>query len=91
MSKCRNCQYVQISEYKIKGKDVEMGCCELTRAVVNPDVENDCICFNRDLSGFDICYNCRHYIGGGDWGLFCSNKDMYHHLVKFNDKACERF
>lgn len=91
MSKCRDCKYVQISEYQTKGKTVEMALCTLTRTVMNPDAEGDCDCFNRDLSDYDICYNCKYYRGGGDWGLFCSHRDMYHHLGKFNDNPCKYY
>ena len=65
-------------------------------ARIESDKDHDCSCFNRDLSEYSICYNCKYCIGAGDWGLFCSHKDishkdMYHHLGKFNDYACERF
>jgi hypothetical protein len=43
------------------------------------------------LSGYDICYNCKYYGGGGDWGLFCSHKGMYHHLGKFSDDPCDYY
>lgn len=82
--KCIDCKYYH--SYK-----ENIGTCTLTRLVVNSNKDHNCHCWNRDLSEYDICYNCKHYIGGGDWGLFCSHKDMYHHLGKFNDRACERF
>ena len=91
MGKCRDCQYGQINTWNMEDKLIEVCCCELTSACMKPDVEHDCECFNADLSEYDICYNCKYYHGGGDWGLFCSHIDMYHHLGKFSDKACERF
>lgn len=91
MSRCRDCQYAKIGSWQVKAGTVEVCCCGLTRVCTQPDIENDCNCFNRDLSEYDICYNCKYYIGGGDWGLFCSHKDMYHHLGKFDDEPCERY
>lgn len=79
--KCKNCKYF------IKG--TTNGCCELTHRVQSPNIEHKCNCYNKDLSPYNICYNCKYYIGGGDWGLFCSHKDKYHHLGRFNDKPCE--
>ena len=83
--KCRDCHYCQMYKESI-------GTCTLTRIVLNADKDHDdCQCFNRDLSGYAICYNCKYYIGGGDWGMFCSHKDMYHHLGKFSDEPCGRY
>lgn len=85
MEKCGDCQYIQKSEH--------MSCCTLSNRRVDAESEHRmlCGCFNRDLTEYDICYNCRYYGGGGDWGLFCSHKDMYHHLGKFNDDPCEHY
>ena len=91
MSRCVDCEYSGHETYKITNIDIECCTCSLTRRVMNANAESQCNCFNRDLSGYDICYNCEYYIGGGDWGLFCSHKDMYHHLGKFSDEPCERF
>ena len=83
MSKCKDCQYVLISK--------PSSCCTLTNYCVSVEKEHDCNCFNRDLSEYDICYNCEYYGGGGDWGLFCSHIEMYYHLGKFLDKPCEHY
>ena len=87
--KCKDCKYAQGSGYEIAG--IKCCTCSLTRRVMNENAESECNCYNRDLSEYDICYNCKYYIGGGDWGLFCSHKDMYHHLGKFSDEPCERY
>ena len=89
MSKCKDCKYALDSSYEIAG--IECRACSLTRQVMNVNAEIECNCYNRDLSGYDICYNCKYYIGGGDWGLFCSHSDMYHHLGKFSDEPCGRY
>ena len=85
--KCQNCKYAQGSGYEIK--NIKYYACSLTRQIMNEKAEFECNCYNRDLSGYDICYNCKYYIGGGDWGLFCSHKNMYHHLGKFSDEPCK--
>ena len=41
----------------------------------------------KDLSNNNICLNCKHYLGGGDWGLSCG-KD-YYKLVNALDKSCD--
>lgn len=86
--KCSGCIYCYESD---SNEFKRLGYCNLTYAVVNTDNEHDCSCYNIDLSKYDICYNCRYYGGGGDWGLFCSHKDMYHHLGKFNDEPCKYY
>ena len=89
--KCRECQYARISHFQLKNKMTESASCGLTNIVIHADAERDCRYFNADLSQRDICYNCQFYMGGGDWGLFCSHKDMYHHLGKFNDEPCKYY
>lgn len=87
--KCKDCSHSEEPGYEIAG--IECRTCSLTRQAMNANEEHNCNCYNRDLSVYDICYNCKYYIGGGDWGLFCSHKDMYHHLGKFSDVPCDRY
>ena len=66
--------------------------CNLTRACIKknvPDVEAKCNFFNKDMSNEPICFNCKHFLGGGDWGLSCG-KD-YYRLVDALDLKCEKF
>ena len=84
MSKCRDCKYAQVYQ------DLSV-CCTLTRRVMNGQKEHNCSVINADLSKYDMCYNCKYYGGGGDWGLFCSHNEMYHHLGNFNDEPCEYY
>lgn len=76
MAKCKDCKY----EYA--------GSCTLRHVEVNAYTEHNCQCFNRDLSEYDMCYNCKYYGGGSDFGMFCSHEEMYNHLGKFNDEPC---
>lgn len=92
VSICKDCMYSDPFEIKNKdGTTKEYLCCTLSNRVLPMDAHGNCGCFNVDLSEYDICYNCKYYGGGNDWGLFCSHKDMYHHLGNFNDVPCERY
>ena len=51
--------------------------------------EQGCDYHNRDVSQEEICMNCEHYLGGGDWGLAC--KADYHKLPSSTTEACEKF
>ena len=42
------------------------------------------------VEDLNICFNCQHWIGGGDWGLSCS-KNYYNCSSNGFDKACEQF
>ena len=86
--KCRDCIYSHHYVYKL-AKGMECCTCSLTNRIVDANAEHNCNCYNRDLSEYDICYNCKYYGGGVDGGLFCSHEDMYHHLGKFSDEPCE--
>ena len=48
-----------------------------------------CKYFNVEVKGLPICYNCKHFLGGGDWGLACD--DDYYKLPTATTKACEHF
>ena len=37
-----------------------------------------------------ICYNCKHWIGGGDWGLSCK-KDYYNCSTNGFNEGCKDF
>lgn len=84
MSKCSDCKYCWDTQHNL-------GTCSLTRMVVDANAEHDCLYHNLDMIGVNICYNCEFYRGGGDWGMFCSHKDMYLHIGNFNDRPCEYF
>jgi hypothetical protein len=38
----------------------------------------------------DICFNCKHWLGGGDWGLSC-RKNYYDCNSDGFREACEKF
>ena len=86
--KCKDCNHCYLNK---NDKTKFYGCCMLTHVVVNPEADINCNLFNKDLSEYDICYNCEFYGGGSDWGLFCSKEENYHHLGNFNDAPCEYY
>ena len=96
MQNCKSCKYGQIGQFRVNAgsgseKVNEWVTCELTNLVYTTDYVKECSCYNRDLSGYDLCYNCEYYLGGSDWGLFCSHKEMYNHIGKFNDSPCKYY
>lgn len=45
---------------------------------------------DEDVPKLNICYNCKHWIGGGDWGLSCA-VDYYNCNNNGFKTACEKF
>ena len=43
-----------------------------------------------DIENMRICFNCAHWIGGGDWGLSC-RKDYYIATANGFKEACKLF
>lgn len=52
-------------------------------------VEKGCEFHNKDMSQEDICMNCEHYLGGGDWGLSCAAD--YYTLTNATSPVCAKF
>ncbi len=74
---CKNCKY--FSEYN-DSCDITHMC--YTKSCTLPSDEI--------VEQLPICYNCQHWIGGGDWGLSCAKN---YHDCNSNGfrKACEQF
>ena len=84
---CDTCKYCQKGEMPTKNGTYSYTMCSLTSVLMKPN--GSCEYCNKDLSQENICYNCKHYGGGHDWGLFCSKH--YNHLGMFNDEPCDDF
>lgn len=80
---CRDCRYYQ-GDVKIMGRIGFQ--CALTRSIIFNEL---CNLINKDLSNVPICYNCKHYLGGGDWGLSCAKH--YHVLTEALHEICDDF
>ena len=68
-------------------RDSEHTVCKITH-IYNPESCN--LNSDEDVKDMLICFNCKHWIGGGDWGLSCS-KDYYNTSSDGFGKACEKF
>ena len=83
---CVNCQH-HTSAAMYYGKPCYA--CKLTNAVIPNGNCGDCAYFQKDISKLNICYNCKHWIGGGDFDLSCK-KDSYR-IRSGIDDACKDF
>lgn len=85
---CVNCKY------KVDVGDDDM-CCDIThRVLTHPTFGTLITGCNydekyKDIESARICYNCKHWIGGGDWGLSC--KLDYYRCTTDGFDTCERF
>lgn len=67
------------------GKDCAT--CELTNAIMVNETAQSCGLYNKDISNERICFNCKHFIGGADWGLACAKH--YHSLPRALTEMCD--
>lgn len=74
--KCKECKHYNAY------KEV----CKVTHKchTISCNLEND------NIKDMKICYNCKHWVGGGDWGLSCK-KDYYNCSTNGFDKGCKDF
>ena len=65
--------------------------CQLTNVLLRQDGSSGKTCnyYNVDVSHMPVCINCKHFLGGGDWGLSCA-KD-YYTIAEPLDKICDKF
>ncbi len=81
---CKDCKYKQ-TYVDLKG--IEFNVCSITNIgyIVSCRLKNDEL-----VKDMDICFNCKYWIGGGDWGLSCQ-KNYYNCSNNGFDKTCEEF
>lgn len=67
---CKDCKY-----YKERSSQAVYSLCTITHICNTKScgLESD-----NEVEHMDICYNCKYWIGGGDWGLSCM-KDYYNY------------
>lgn len=86
--KCSSCKYQYATSIKIKEEELFCCSCGITHRI---DVEScDYIENDEEVENMNICYNCKQWIGGGDWGLGCA-KNYYNCSTNGFDEACEQF
>lgn len=78
---CKFCKYSYAADGLYRG-------CKIANMLYTKSC--DYITDNNQVETMDICYNCKHWIGGGDWGLSCS-KDYYNTSTNGFRKVCEQF
>lgn len=79
---CINCKYFWMGSETFP-HDV----CDITH-ICNPKSCN--LASDEEVKSMDICYNCKYWYGGGDWGLSCE-KNYYNCSANGFDKACDQF
>ena len=79
---CKNCKYL----HKVNECFVD-SVCDITHIIspVSCSITSD-----EEVETMDICYNCEHWLGWGDFGLSC-RKNYYNCSNNGFDKACEQF
>ena len=79
---CKNCKY-----FSERNDGIVFGSCNITH-ICNTKSCN--LPSDEVVEHLNICYNCQHWYGGGDWGLSCA-KNYYNCSSNGFDKACEQF
>lgn len=82
---CASCFYMKQN----KGFGRPFCFCELTNHVLVRDVGSTCEYYNKDMSSEKMCYSCKHFLGGTDWGLSCAKQ--YNVIVCGLDRACDLY
>ena len=80
---CKNCRYW----HELKDGFVD-NVCDITHMCNTMSCNN--IVNDKDVEHMNICYNCKHWYGMGDWGLSCA-KNYYNCSCDGFDKACDQF
>jgi len=80
---CKDCRYYngEVSIGKFNAHS-----CRLTNIIL---LGTGCDLKNKNISKEKICYNCKYFLGGNDWGLSCGKN--YYKLVGAFDESCEEF
>lgn len=79
---CKDCKY--LNEENGWGT---VNVCKITSRV------NPTFCYlesDEAVKDMNICYNCQHWYGFGDWGLSCA-KNYYDCSTNGFREACEKF
>lgn len=86
---CRYCHYCKPTTMWLKNNEKCMvGMCSITHSVGKKSC--DYIASDAEVEDMNICYNCKHWIGGGDWGLSC-RKNYYIASTDGFNEVCEQF
>lgn len=79
---CKNCRYWhELNDGFVRGM------CDITHMC---NTKSCTIQSDEDIERYHICFNCKYWSGGGDWGLSCA-KNYYNCSSNGFDEACEQF
>lgn len=84
---CVNCKYYKVDSYVFNGKEYINSMCEINHLcnTISCNAES-----YEQIENENICFNCKYWIGGGDWGLSCQ-KNYYMTSTNGFNEACEQF
>lgn len=86
---CRYCHYCESKTVGLKNNETRMiTVCSITHVCNTKSCTY--ITSDEEVEDMDICYNCKYWYGGGDWGLSCE-KDYYNCSSNGFDEVCEQF
>lgn len=83
---CKDCKYHYNDT--ADGNFINLNMCTITHRCLTQSC--DYIQSDSEVESMNICYNCKHWIGGGDWGLSCA-KNYYSCNTNGFVEACEQF
>lgn len=81
---CENCSHYK-GTFEFYGTNSIT--CELTNTIMVNESARNCGFYNKDMSNERICFNCKHFAGGSDWGLACAKH--YYKLPRALTKMCK--
>ena len=85
---CKDCRYYKVSDVIQGDKSFTMNSCEIAHVLNTKSCTY--IASDVEVEDMDICYNCKYWLGGGDWGLSCQ-KNYLNCSANGFDEACEQF
>ena len=83
---CSDCMYAYPANSSGNGV---INVCRRTRRVLCKNLAPHCEYYNNSVCDSDVCYKCKHYLGGNDWGLSCAKQ--YNVIVHSLDDACDLY
>ena len=94
---CKDCKYFQnthvekvVTVHNEIIPEHDYSACVITHRVIHDFNKKYCEANVEDIDSMDICYNCEYWIGGGDWGLSCT-QEYEVALSNGFTPACNRF
>ena len=76
---CKDCSYCNDKIY-----------CRITNRNVGVLIKGCSLDTDKQVKDMSICFTCRYWIGGGDWGISCAKNYYYANNNGFHE-ACELY